>query len=51
MEIDDNDSNTIIIIKLSIAFLTVMVMGFSIIRTGFKILKARKKGIGFTSGK
>jgi len=48
IEIDDSDSNTLIIIKLSIAILSVIVMGYSVIRTGLMLLERRKKKIGFT---
>jgi hypothetical protein len=48
IEIDDSDSNTLIIVKLSIAMLTVIVMGFSIIRTGWMLLKRRSTKVGFT---
>jgi len=47
IEIDDQDSNTLIIIKLLIVTLTVLVMEFSIIRTGWLIIKRRSKKIGF----
>lgn len=48
IEIDDSDSNTIIIVKLSIVILTILVMGFSVIRTGWMILSRRSKKMGFT---
>jgi len=44
IEIDDSDSN----ILLSIALLSVLVMGYSVIRTGLMLLGRRKKKIGFT---
>jgi len=47
IEIDDQDSNALIIVKLSIAILTVLVMGFSVIRTGWMILKRRSKKMDF----
>lgn len=48
IEIDDNDSNTIIFIKLSIAILTILVAGFSVIRNSYRILSQRNKKIGFS---
>ena len=51
IEIDDSDTNTIVVVKLSITLLTVIVMGWSIIKTGLRILKQRKKSIGFMKGK
>ena len=41
IEIDENDSNTIIIIKLSIAVLSILVASFSVIKTAYRILKKR----------
>jgi hypothetical protein len=51
IEIDDNDSNTVIIVKLSIVALTVLVMGFSVFKHGLRILRLRNKKIGFTKDK
>lgn len=48
IEIDESDSNALICIKLSIAILSVIVMGYSVIRTGLMILGRRNKKMGFT---
>jgi len=50
IEIDDSDSNVLIIVKLSIALLSILVMGYSVIRTGLMILGRRNKKMGFTKG-
>lgn len=48
IEIDNSDSNMLIIIKLLITILTVIVMGYSVIRTSLVLLGRRKKTMGFT---
>lgn len=51
MDIDDNDTNGIIIIKIVVVALTAIVMGATAIRQCLHILKLRNKKIGFTKDK
>jgi hypothetical protein len=47
MEIDDNDSHIVIVIKITIIIVIMLVSGYSTLINGLKILKQRKKKIGF----
>ena len=47
MEIYENDSDSIIFIKMAIAVVTLIVTGISIVSNCTRVLNNRKKKIGF----
>lgn len=51
MEIYENDSDTIIFVKMFIAVITLVVTGYSIVANCIKVLKFRKKRMGFGKDK
>jgi len=51
MEIYENDSDSIIFIKMLIAVVTLVVTGVSIVKNCTSVLKARKKRMGFGKDK
>lgn len=50
IEFDENDSTSVLYVKFFIAILTLLVVAYSTIRNGLKIIKSRKRKMGFVKG-
>lgn len=51
IDFDENDSTTVLYVKLFITILTLLVVAYSTIGNGIKIIRVRKRKMGFVKGK